>query len=72
MTYTKLLLTGGTSLLAGFFLFVLPVRDLINGTGTGLDWLLVAVGAFLLAEGLTMFFLGERMRRRDLSRDLKR
>lgn len=37
MTYTKLLLTGGTSLLAGFFLFVLPVRDLINGTGTGLD-----------------------------------
>lgn len=68
MTYTKLLLTGGTSLLAGVFLFLTPLGDIIAGTAGGLDWFLAAVGAFLLLEGVTMFFLGTHARKRDLNR----
>ena len=68
MTYTKLLLTGGTSLLAGFFLFLAPLSTILEGTAGGLDWFLAAVGAFLLLEGIAMFFLGMKARKRDLSR----
>ena len=68
MTYTKLLLTGGTSLLAGVFLFLAPLGSILDGTAGGLDWFLAAVGAFLLLEGVTMFFLGMQSRKRDLNR----
>lgn len=68
MTYTKLLLTGGTSLLAGVFLFLVPLSAIINGTASGLDWFLAAIGAFLLLEGVMMFFLGMQTRKRDLTR----
>jgi uncharacterized protein YjeT (DUF2065 family) len=68
MNYAKLLLTGGTSLLAGVFLFLVPLSDIINGTAGGLDWFLAAIGAFLLLEGITMFFLGAQARKRDLRR----
>ncbi len=68
MTYTKLLLIGGTSLLAGFFLLMAPLSQVFNGTATGLDWFLVAIGAFLLLEGVVMFFLGNQAQRRDLKR----
>lgn len=68
MTHTKLLLTGGTSLLAGVFLFLVPLGEIINGTAGGLDWFLAAIGAFLLLEGITMFFLGAQARKRDLKR----
>lgn len=68
MTYTKLFLTGGTSLLAGAFLLLVPLSSIINGTASGLDWFLAAVGAFLLLEGALMFFLGMQSRKRDLNR----
>lgn len=68
MTYSKLLLTGGTSLLAGVFLFLVPLSDIINGTASGLDWFLGVVGAILLLEGIMMFFLGTHARKRDLNR----
>ena len=68
MNHTKLLLTGGTSLLAGVFLFLVPFSDIITGTAGGLDWFLAAIGAFLLLEGITMLFLGTQARKRDLRR----
>ncbi|GAB3536221.1 hypothetical protein GCM10027403_16250 [Arthrobacter tecti] len=68
MTFTKLLLIGGTSLLAGFFLLLAPLAEIINGTADGLAWFLAAIGAFLLLEGIVMFFLGLQARKRDLNR----
>lgn len=68
MNYTKLLLTGGTSLLAGVFLFLVPLSEIVDGTADGLDWFLAVIGAFLLLEGIAMFFLGMQARKRDLNR----
>lgn len=65
-SHGKLLLIGGTSLVAALFILPTPLFEVFSGRADGAAYVLFAVGALLLVEGLALVTMGLRNRSKDL------
>ena len=68
MSHSKLLSTGGLSIVVGLTASLLPFADVIEGKSDALGIAAVVAGSLLIAAGAVVTLLGLLARHKDLSR----